>query len=338
MAGPSLDPLYEQVGSVLGQVGDVRVERCGHDVAKLLDGGESPSGVTPRRVAGSPPWHPVRVTDSPRTIEQLWEQYDAMEARLTRSLSARMLALGGVRPGMRILDLATGRGEPAVPAALAVGPHGQVVGVDMSLTMLAMARERARRDGIEDARLVLLAVDAAAIAEVTTAASFDLALARWGLMYMTEPRVALAGVRRALVDGSFLVIAVWAEPERVTYWSMPRAVLARVTGTPMAPPAAGAPGMFRYSSSDALPRDLRAEGFTAEQTEDVELAVMEAATAAEAITWVRAFAMSRLLDGVTPDVERAWAAELTNELETRREKDGMIRLGGVTRIIVARAS
>ena len=261
-----------------------------------------------------------------------------MEARLTERLSARMLALGGVQPGMRVLDLATGRGEPAIPAAVAVGRHGQVVGVDVSLSMLAMARERARRDGIEDARLVLHAVDAAAIADVTTVATFDLALARWGLMYMSEPRAALAGVRRALVDGRLLVVAVWAEPERVIYWSMPRAVLARVAAVPMGTFADGAARMFRYSSPDALPRDLRAEGFTVEQTEDMELAVMEAATAAEAIAWVRALAMGRLLDTVAPDVERAWEVEMTHELESRRESDGMIRLGGVTRIVVARAA
>ncbi|GAC1538476.1 MAG: hypothetical protein NVS3B10_02960 [Polyangiales bacterium] len=260
-----------------------------------------------------------------------------MEARLTGTLSARMLTLGGVRSAMRVLDLATGRGEPAVRAALAVGRHGRVVGVDVSPTMLAMARERARREGIEDARLVLHAVDAAAIADVTTPGTFDLALARWGLMYMAEPRAALAGVRRALVDGSLLVVAVWAEPARVVYWSMPRAVLARVTGVPPARCSEGVAGMFRYSSPDALPRDLVAEGFTVEQTEDMELAVMEAATAAEAIAWARAFAMGRLLDGAAPDVERAWEAEMTRELESRHESDGMIRLGGVTRIVVARA-
>ena len=278
------------------------------------------------------------MTDAPRTIEQLWERYDATEVRLTEKLSARMLALGAVGPAMRVLDIATGRGEPVVRAASAVGPHGRVVGVDLSPAMLAMARARARRDGIEDARLVLHAIDAAAVADVTTAATFDLALARWGLMYMSEPRAVLAGVRRALVDGGRLVVAVWAEPERVPYWSMPRAVLARVTGASIGTPADGIPGMFRYSSPDALPRDLRAEGFTVEQTEDVELSVMEATTTAEAITWVRAFAMGRLLDGVTPDAERTWEDEMTRELESWRDHDGMLRLGGVTRIVLALAA
>jgi len=273
----------------------------------------------------------------PRTAEHVWQQYDAMEVRLTARLSARMLALGDVQPGMRVLDVATGRGEPAIPAARAVGPSGIVVGVDLSPAMLAMARDRARREGIDDARLALHAVDAAAIADVTARASFDVALARWGLMYMSEPRAALAGVRRALVDGGLLVSAVWAEAERVSYWGVPRAILARVAGVPSATYADDSSGIYRYAPPDALPRDLRAEGFTVEHVEELALAVMEAKTVGDAIDWVRAFGMGRLLATTTRDVERAWEAAMEGELESRREEDGMIRLGGVTRIVVARA-
>jgi SAM-dependent methyltransferase len=202
---------------------------------------------------------------------------------------------------------------------------------------LAMARERARSEGIEDARLTLHAVDAARIADVTAPATFDVALARWGFMYMSEPRAALAGVRRALVDGGLLVSAVWAEAERVSYWGLPRGVLARVAGVPRATYADDASGIYRYAPPDALPGDLRAEGFTVVRSEEIELAVMEAATVVDALAWVRAFGMRRLFETTTSDVERAWEAEMTRELELRREGDGMIRLGGVTRIVVGRA-
>jgi SAM-dependent methyltransferase len=72
--------------------------------------------------------------------EEVWKQYDRMEARLSARLSERMLGLAGVRAGMRVLDLATGRGEPAIPAAHRVGPGGSVLGVDVSAEMLAFAK------------------------------------------------------------------------------------------------------------------------------------------------------------------------------------------------------
>jgi len=46
-------------------------------------------------------------------------------------------------PGQRVLDLCCGSGASAVPAARAVGPSGQVTGVDVAEPLLALARDRA---------------------------------------------------------------------------------------------------------------------------------------------------------------------------------------------------
>src|SRR6185295_19946206 len=80
------------------------------------------------------------------THEEIWRRYDAVESRLTAQLSERMLDLAGLEPGMHVLDLATGRGEPALRAARRVGPRGLVVGVDLSDALLQMAKEKADRE------------------------------------------------------------------------------------------------------------------------------------------------------------------------------------------------
>ncbi|MGA9525385.1 MAG: hypothetical protein WBV82_28255, partial [Myxococcaceae bacterium] len=54
----------------------------------------------------------------------------------------------------------------------------------------------------------------------------------------------------------------------------------------------------------------------------------------DAIAWVRAFGMSKLLDGLPEDVQRSWERDFAREAEALRT-DGFIRLGGVTRIVVA---
>src|SRR5690349_10739164 len=102
-----------------------------------------------------------------------------MEARLTSPLSRRMIDRAGLRPGQRVLDLATGRGEPAVPAAQRVAPNGWVVGIDTSQAMLDMARQRAENEGVTN--LELRVMDAASLKDLKTA-SFDAVLSRWGLM------------------------------------------------------------------------------------------------------------------------------------------------------------
>src|SRR5277367_4782332 len=87
------------------------------------------------------------------TAVEFWRQYDAVESRLTAPVSERMLELAGLQPGMRVLDLATGRGEPALRAAQRVGKQGFVLGVDVSDALLQMAREKAARAGLSNLEL-----------------------------------------------------------------------------------------------------------------------------------------------------------------------------------------
>jgi ubiquinone/menaquinone biosynthesis C-methylase UbiE len=283
------------------------------------------SGTSPR---------PSALSDSDFFVlsdEEVWQAYDRMEVRLTAPLSQRMLDLAGVAPGKRILDLATGRGEPAIPAAHRVGPHGSVLGVDLSESMLAFARKRAAEEGVTN--LELRAMNAGSLDGIP-AGFFDATLVRWGLMYMNAPVAALAGARRAMVPGGVLVAAVLTDPERATYFTLPRRVLEKYRTLP--PLDLAAPGPFRYADLEVTRRDLEAAGLQLEHVEELELAVMEAKTAGELVAWVRAFGLTRLLNDLPEETQRTWEEDFVRQAEPLR-RDGFVRLGAVTRIVVARA-
>jgi SAM-dependent methyltransferase len=263
------------------------------------------------------------------SLAEIWQRYDRVEQRLSAPLSERMLDLAGVGPGMRVLDLATGRGEPAIPAAHRVGPGGRVLGVDLSGDMLRMARERADREGLSN--LDLREVDLEQ-PEGLPEAHFQVILARWCLMYLRSPVAALAAARRALAPGGVLVAAVWTEPELASYYTLPRRVLGALAPVPPIDP--GAPGAFYYADTDRLRRDLAAAGFSLDRVEDHQVAVMEDESAAEVVAWTRALGLTRLLNGLPAAIQQRWEEQLTAELEARRE-GGVIRLGGVTRVVVA---
>lgn len=263
------------------------------------------------------------------TAEEIWRTYDGVEQRLTAPVSERMLDLAELRPGMRVLDLATGRGEPAVRAAHRVGPSGAVLGVDLSEELLQMARERAAREGLSNLELRVMNAE---LLEGVPTAHFHRTLARWGLMYLDSPVAALSAARRALVPRGVLVATVWAEPERVPYFTLPRRVLGKYMSLPSIDP--DAPGAFRYADAARLHRDFGTAGFTIEHVEEQEVAVMEAETGAELVAWTRAFGLARLLNDLPEVIQQAWEAELVAEAEPFR-KDGRVRLGGVTRIVVA---
>jgi ubiquinone/menaquinone biosynthesis C-methylase UbiE len=137
--------------------------------------------------------------------EEIWQRYDRTEARLSAPLSERMIALAQLRPGMRVLDLATGRGEPAIAAARRVAPSGSVVGLDVSATLVDMARERAALEGVTN--LEPCVANAESLEEIAALqhARVDATLARCGLMYMGSPVASLESARKKMVPRGVLV-------------------------------------------------------------------------------------------------------------------------------------
>lgn len=258
--------------------------------------------------------------------EEIWRRYDEIEVRLTAPVSERMLALADLQPGMRVLDLATGRGEPALRAARLVGPNGLVLGVDLSDGLLEMAREQAARDGLSN--LDLRRMNAERLEGVPDE-HFHVATARWGLMYMADPVSALARARRALVPEGVLVAAFWAEPERVPFYAAPRRPLQHLDL-----PDRDQPGMFRYADLEQIESDFERAGFSLDRVEEMDIPVFEAPTATEVVEYVRALGLTKLLNDLPEQDQRAWEESFRGEME-RTRKGGVIQLGGITRIIRA---
>ena len=68
--------------------------------------------------------------------------YDKPAVRFFRLCAERLVEVAGVLHAQRVLDIATGTGVAALAAARAVGPTGQVVGVDIAADMLAQAQRK----------------------------------------------------------------------------------------------------------------------------------------------------------------------------------------------------
>ena len=273
--------------------------------------------------------HVGRGTRMSLTAEAVWRLYDETESRLTAPVSERMLDLAGLGPGMRVLDLASGRGEPALRAARRVGPHGLVVAVEREAALLGLAREKAARDGLLN--LEFRTASAESVSDIPPA-QFHAATIRWGLMYMESPLAALATAHRALLPTGTLVVAVWAEPERVPYYTLPRRLLEPDRRLPAGDPEA--PGTFRYADQARLVRDFAHAGFAVAHVEEMDIPVFEAVSAAEIVAWARHLGLAQRVDALPERDQRAWEQELTAELERRRE-GAVLRLGGVTRIVRA---
>ncbi len=110
--------------------------------------------------------------------------------------------------GQRVLDIATGPGEPALTIAGEVGPEGEVVGIDLSDRMIDRARENAKRAGVSNATFQRMDAEDMAF----EAGSFDAVVCRSSLQIMTAPAKVLQEVARVLKPGGRFAASVWASP------------------------------------------------------------------------------------------------------------------------------
>ena len=137
-----------------------------------------------------------------------WRKQWAVFETSAQFVNDRLVELAEIKPGNRVLDVATGIGEPAVTAAKFVGAEGRVVATDQSTGMLAIAKERAAGLGLNNIEFQATDAEALDFPE----GSFDAVVCRWGLMFLPDIAAALAGIYKSLVRGGKFSTSVWGLP------------------------------------------------------------------------------------------------------------------------------
>ena len=126
-----------------------------------------------------------------------WDRWADVVAEWAARVNEPLIAAARLAPGMRVLDLASGTGQPALSIAERLGPRGEVVATDLVSKMLAGAKRRAAASGRSNIRFGL--ADMAALP--FRARCFDRITCRFGIMFVPAVAAALAEVRRVLVPG-----------------------------------------------------------------------------------------------------------------------------------------
>ena len=145
-------------------------------------------------------------------FDRIAPRYDAMNTLMTAGLDGiwrrNALEAAGLRPGGRVLDVATGTGKLALGAAARVEPGGVVVGLDPSGEMLGRARRAgAAQDG---ARLTWVQGDAQSLPFAD--ATFDAVTIGFGLRNLPDVAAALRELARVAAPGGRVVVLEIATP------------------------------------------------------------------------------------------------------------------------------
>jgi ubiquinone/menaquinone biosynthesis C-methylase UbiE len=188
------------------------------------------------------------------TIEA-WRRWREPFAVQTQMLTSTLLDAADIHPGQRVLDLASGAGEPALTLARRVGPDGHVTASDLSPGWLATIEDAALAEALGNIDLVVADAHALPFA----AELFDRVTSRLGVMFFADQQRALAECRRVLKPDGRIAFLVWGEPRLNTFFAAVMQALQTRVDLPQ--PAAGIPGPLRFAQPGSLSGELEQAGF-----------------------------------------------------------------------------
>jgi enediyne biosynthesis protein CalE5 len=261
-----------------------------------------------------------------------WKNWWQVIEKGAQKINDRLIELAKIKPGDKVLDLATGIGEPAVTVAKVVGSQGQVLAVDISNQMLAIARERAVSLGLQ----VVIEFKESDIESLNLPPlSFDTVLCRWGLMFLPNLDSTITNIFNALKNGGRFGAAVWSLQSKVPAIGFPMSIIMReldVSNPTISASAAGnrVLGPFSLADERILKDSLQKTGFRDIRVE-IQNVTFEFASVNDYINHVKDIAapLNAILDKEsTKRQEEIWKmiAEEVKDKYTNTNNDGAVQM------------
>src|SRR5262245_12693515 len=163
-----------------------------------------------------------------------------------------------IRPKSRVLDFGCGFGETCLELGRLVGPEGSVLGLDCTSAFLEIAEQERAAAGLGNVKYEL----GDAQTHWLPSEGFDVAFARFGVMFFESAVRALKNVHQALKPGGELDLIGWRKLAENPAWGAAKEVVREF----LPPPGEGAqtcgPGPFSWGDEETDRGMLRAAGFT----------------------------------------------------------------------------
>ncbi|CAN5365166.1 methyltransferase domain-containing protein [soil metagenome] len=247
-----------------------------------------------------------------------------------------LLAIAALAPGERVLDVGCGRGSTARRAAMAVGPSGSVVAVDVAVRLIAAAEATPLP---ADAAPIEWVVGDAQHVELPLA-GVDAVISRFGVMFFDDPVDAFANIRRATRPGGRLAVATWRPRDASPFQSAGYDAAMRVLKaegydvTPKDP----AGGPFSFGVDKKVHEILGGAGWTDVVVHAVEMPLYFAGPGASADDAVEvALGMAGWQDMLAPfdDAAREIAAAALRDVYGRNHDGTGVRLDAAMAVLGA---
>jgi len=253
------------------------------------------------------------------------ERFDTMLAPFGRRLMTAIV----LKPGERVLDVGCGNGAISLEAARAVGPGGRVIGLDLSMPMLGVARRRADEQGLD--------VDFVHGDAQTTSFDepFDVVMSRFGVMFFDDPAVAFTNLARAARRGGRLCFVCWQEMFANEWIAVPAMAMVAHVGIPELPEP-GAPGPFALADAQRTRGLLESSGWSEVTVEEHKDGMRIGRDPEDVVAFMLSDEMGRrLVDGKDPEAVQAGTEAALEALRPYATPEGVV-LDGAYWLVTAR--
>lgn len=191
----------------------------------------------------------------------LFDKFVRFRHTLTAGLSSHgdeALARHPPQPGARVLDVGCGFGDTSIAIGKLVGPTGSVVGVDCAANFIDSARADATSQAVPNVSFEVRDVE-----DDPLGGPYDLAFARFGTMFFSNPVAALRNIRKSMAPGGRLCIVVWRKREdSPALYRAQQIVEGLVPKVDKGEAVTCGPGPFSMSGADLVSDQLLAAGWT----------------------------------------------------------------------------
>ena len=144
-------------------------------------------------------------------VAEGWQKWWKTFEQHAKTVNERLVELAEIKQGDKVLDIATGIGEPAITPARKVGINGHVLATDISPQMLKIAKQRSISIGLQDI-VKFKEIDAERIdidlQSLLQLSSFNAVLCRWVLMFVPNLTSILTNIHKLLSSGGKVATAV----------------------------------------------------------------------------------------------------------------------------------
>lgn len=153
--------------------------------------------------------------DHKRWVSEIFDrtasEYGKKSSSFFSYFGKRLVEHANIRPGQQVLDVATGKGAILFPLAEAVGPLGNVVGIDISKQMIKETSKEVLERNIHWIELKCMDAEKLDFPDNY----FDFVFCGFALFFLPSIPTALSEFKRVLKSGGTLLVSTWGEDSRL---------------------------------------------------------------------------------------------------------------------------